>query len=378
MPQDFDVIVIGAGIMGSATCWHLAKRGLRVLCLEQFGVPNSLGASHGLTRAIRMAYFEHPDYIPLLQRTYELWNQLEQATHRTILHITGGLYLGRNSSELVDGSLRSSELYGLPFEMLDQAALVVRYPQFATPVDFVGFYEPNAGVLLPELAVSLMTQSALLSGAVFHAYEPVTGWSTDSESAVVTTQVGRYSAKKLIVCGGAWSGQILSDLSIPLTITRQVMGWVWPNDPTLFQLGTFPIWAMEMPDSSFYYGLPMMPDFPGLKVASHKAGKIVLAEDLDRNATPDDANTFMPFIEEFMPAAAGPVLNMRVCTYTNTPDGHFIIDKHPLHSNVIIAAGFSGHGFKVGGVVGEILADLAEFGKTSLPIEFLAINRFNA
>src|SRR5687768_7202846 len=226
----FDVIVIGVGAMGAAACHHLARRGgVRVLGLEQFNIPHDRGSSHGQSRMIRTAYYEHPDYVPLLRRAFELWKQVEAESLIRVLQVTGGLYLGPADGELVAGSMASSHRHNLPYEKLSRDELRTQYPQFNVPDDFVGFYEYNAGYLAPETAISVHADLAMRHGAEIHGHEPVLAWSADGRSATVTTPRGMYHADQLVFCGGAWTDKLVRDLGVPLRVTRQVLGWVQPK-----------------------------------------------------------------------------------------------------------------------------------------------------
>ena len=256
-----------------------------------------------------------------------------------------------------------------------------RFPQFTVPEHHVGVFEPNAAFLLPERVVAANAELALKAGATLNGHEPAEGWSADSRGVKVKTHRGEYSAARLIICGGAWSSSILSDLGVKLVVTRQVLGWVQPRRPNLFALGTMPVWAIENPDATEHYGFPMLPASisarPGFKIAHHFKGTPTTPQTVKRLPQPEDENDFRPTLQRFIPDAGGPLLSMAVCMYTNSPDSHFIIDHHPAHPNVTIACGFSGHGFKFSSVVGEVLADLAMSGRTKHPIGFLGLSRFH-
>ena len=236
--------------------------------------------------------------------------------------------------------------------------------------------EPRAGFLVPELAIASFVDQALRNGAEIHGQETVLNWRADSEGVIVLSNRNEYHAKHIIFCGGAWSGKLLGDLGVKLIVTRQVLGWVWPKKPEMFALGTLPVWAIDRPAGSIWYGFPMMADSPGFKLALHAKGDACDPDDVNRAVSFSDEETFRPCLREHIPQADGPVLSMRTCLYTNSPDSHFIIDRLPRQSRVTIACGFSGHGFKFASVVGEILADVAIQGKTDLPAQFLSLGRF--
>lgn len=390
MAQRFDVIVVGVGAMGSAACYHLAKRGARVLGLEQFGIPNALGSSHGDSRIIRLCYYEHPDYVPLLKRAYELWRALESDSGERLLHITGGIYMGQaKRSEFVLGAARAARAHHLEHDMLDRDQLRNRYPQFRIPDDYIGLYEPHAGFLLPERCIAAHANLALKHGAVLRGHTRMCGFGSARQGVVVhfgafdeQDELREAHADHLIWCRGPWSdrmfGSQLEEL-FTLQVTRQVLGWVWPKKPELFQLGTLPIWAIDHADGTQHYGFPMHPwGRPGFKIAHHFKGEPTDADIVRRTTNAQDEADFRPILTRYIPDADGPLLSMAVCMYTNTPDSHFVIDAHPSaeNRNITIACGFSGHGFKFASVVGEALADVALTGKTSLPIGFLGLERF--
>jgi sarcosine oxidase len=380
----FDVIVVGVGAMGSAACYHLAKRGVRVLGLEQFSIPNAMGSSHGESRMIRLCYYEHPDYVPLLRRAYELWHELQAHAKCQLLLMTGGIYMGHPQGEFIAGTLRSAARFNLPHESLTRHELRRRFPQFNVPDHYAAVHEPNAGLLLPERVIAAHAQLAISHGASLRAHEPVVDWASTSHGVSVRTTNGAYAANHLIICGGAWSAKVLGEIGVNLLVTRQVLGWVWPRKPELFALGQLPVWAIDHPDATLHYGFPMLPaDLsarPGFKIAHHFRGEATSAEAVNRLPQQNDEEDFRWALARYIPDADGPLLSMAVCMYTNTPDSHFIIDRLGgagcAHDNVTVACGFSGHGFKFSSVIGEILADLATQGATLHPIQFLRLDRF--
>jgi sarcosine oxidase len=373
----FDIIVLGIGAMGASACHHLARRGARVLGLEQFDIPHTLGSSHGMSRMIRMAYFEHPDYVPLLKRAYELWEELERLTGQTFLHITGGLYMGKPECELVAGSLAAAQKHELPHQLLSRDEVALKFPQFALPENHVALFEPRAGFLQPEKVVAAYARTALHAGAELHGREPVREWSADSSGVSVRTDLAEYRARKLVFCAGPWTGKLLREFAERLVVTRQVMLWFGPRDPSMFELGKLPVWAIDRPAGGLYYGFPVFSDDVGLKVACHAPGAPTDPDQVMRDPLPGDLEEVRAAMRAYLPDGDGPILSQRVCMYTNSLDSHFIIDLHPANPDgrVILACGFSGHGFKFASVVGEVLADLALEGKTRWPIGFLNAGR---
>jgi len=381
MTDRYDVIVVGVGTMGSSACRELARRGARVLGLEQFDIPHAMGAHHGHSRMIRLAYFEHPHYVTLLKRAYELWDQIGQHSGQELLTRTGGLYMGRVDGGLVGGSLQAAQEHGLDHELLDRAALDRLHPYFRLPDDFVAMVEPQAGFVAPQRSVAVFAAEALAYGAELHGREPVLDFSEDGSGGVtVRTGLGRYRSDQVIFCGGAWTNLLVGGIGVALTVTRQVMGWVWPRDPGRFTLGRFPVWAIDPCGPGdfrgIYYGFPMLTHNPGFKIALHHPSTPTDPTTVERDPIEGDEQQFRPALQQYIPDADGPLLAVRVCLYTNSPDGHFIIDRHPQYERVIVACGFSGHGFKFAPVVGQVLADIALQGKSELPVEFLGLSRF--
>jgi sarcosine oxidase len=375
MPPSYDAIVIGVGAMGSSTCFHLASRGKRVLGLEQFNIPHDRGSSHGHSRVIRKAYFEHPDYVPLLERSYALWDELEAISNRRLLHRVGGVYIGPLDGKLVHGSVEAATRHHLSHDLMTAQDLRRRWPQFDVPSDWHAFFEPDGGFLLPEDVISAYTEHAMLRGAEIHAVEALKDWEATDAHVHVRTDRGEYLAEHLVFTAGAWTEKLIAQLDVALKVTRQPLGWVWPTEPKLFRLGSIPVWAIDIPGehSGIYYGFPMHDESPGLKLARHWATPAKIDPDhVNRNPEPGDELDIREALKH-LPAANGPLLAVRICMYTNTADEHFVIDQLPGNPRVHVACGFSGHGFKFASVVGEILADYVTEGRTTYPADFLRI-----
>src|ERR1700722_5579783 len=324
-PHTFDVIVVGVGSMGSAACFQLARRGVRVLGREPFDSPSGMGSAGGFSRMIRLAYFEHADYVPLLRRSYALWEELADDLGRDVIHITGGLMLGPPGAKVLEGSLRSARQHNLPHELLDAPEAMRRFPQFKVPDDYLVLHDHKAGLVLPERAVAGYAELAMRRGAELHGHEPVTSWEPCGDGVIVRTPKANYNAAKVIFCGGAWTDQLVRDLGVPLTVTRQPLVWVWPKSPDWFALGEFPVWILEHRDGTNHYGFPMLPDNHGLKIASHKRSAPTDIETLDRTVHAADEAAVRGVLRDFIPGGDGPLLSVRVCMYTNSPDHQFII-----------------------------------------------------
>lgn len=375
----YDVAVLGLGGMGSAAAAHLARRGKRVLGLEQFSSPHDRGSSHGKTRVIRQAYFEHPAYVPLLLRAYELWRELETETSSQLLLLPGGLMIGRQEAEVVRGSLASARQYGLAHELLDAPELRRRYPQFQISDDTVALFEKAAGLVFCERAIQAHLMMAARHGAALHFHEPVLGWEA-GKNISIRTHRGTYEAEQLVICPGAWAPEIFSQLRLPLTVERQVLFWFSPSGGTTpFLPDRFPIYIWQREDGAMPYGFPALDDFPGtVKISYYRkpSSEPCHPESIDRSIRPDDLASIQQAVRQFLPGLEGPLAAAVTCMYTLTPDFHFLIGEHPEDPRVKMAAGFSGHGFKFCSVVGEILADLAIQGKTAHPIDLFSPTRF--
>ncbi len=374
---NFDVIVIGVGGMGSAALFELARRGRRVLGLEQFEPGHDRGSSHGQTRIIRTAYYEHPAYVPLVRRAFERWYDLEQRQGRHLLTECGLLSVGLPDTEVIRGVRASAAEHRLPVEALSADDLRRRFPQFRFGHEYVGLLEQSAGFLYVEECVLAHVREAQNLGAVVRTREPVLSWQADQGGVTVRTHTGHYSAAKLVITAGPWAGRLLAAWGNRLTVMRQVVLWCGTRDDRQFRRSVFPLFVAETPGGIFY-GFPVLDAAEGMKTAQHYgAPELRDPEEIDRTIRPQDEETIRRFHREHLPAVDGPVRRASVCIYTLTPDRHFLIDLHPEHPNVVLAAGFSGHGFKFASVVGEILADLAENGRTELPIEMFQRSRFN-
>jgi sarcosine oxidase len=374
MSDRYDVVVAGLGAMGSATVYDLAQRGLRVLGLDQFAPPHALGSSHGETRVIREAYFEHPSYVPLVQRAYELWEQLERSSGEQVYLRTGGVMIGREESTVVAGALQSARTHSLPCELLTSAAIADRYPGLQPDPHMAGVFEPRAGILFPERCIAAYLNLARQAGANLHLNEKLHQWTSEPTGLRLQTPHATYHTKKLIIASGAWAGSLLPTLRERLTVTRQVLLWFKALDPDLFAPDIFPIHLWEYEADKMFYGFPDLGS--GLKFALHHQGDPTNPVTVDRNVHNRDVQQIRSLLERHLPQANGGYLRGTVCLYTNTPDGHFIIDHMPENENVILASPCSGHGFKFASAIGEVLADMACDRTPSHDLSLFSIQRF--
>ena len=366
MSRRYDAVVVGVGTMGSAALYHLARRGRRVLGIEQFGVAHEHGSMHGETRIIRLAYHEHPAYVPLVRRAYELWRELDA----TLVHTVGLLDIGTADSWLITGGSRSCRDHDLALELLDAAELRSRFPEHVAPPDHVGLLQPDGGYVEAERAVRAHAQAAVASGAELRTGERVLGWVASNDGVEVRTDAGSYSADRLVLAPGAWAStlfELRGDLFSP---TRQVIAWFEAAAPS-----TAPVFIAEEDGDAVFYGITHA---GRLKLGlMHHPGGSAGPDAVDRRAREEELTALREFAGRRLQGVSR-LVDAQVCLFTNTPDRHFVIDLHPEAENVVIVSACSGHGFKFAPAVGEIAADLAIEGDTRRPIEFLRLGRFAA
>ena len=379
MPTTYDVIIIGLGGMGSAAAYQLARRGQRVLGIERFTPAHNQGSSHGKSRVIRQAYFEDPAYVPLLLRAYELWAQIEHDTGQQVLTMTGGLMIGREDSQTFAGSVRSARTWNLPHEVLDARDIRRRFAPLQPTDDLVALYEAKAGFVHPEDSVWAHLQQAQAHGAELHFSEPALEWTASTGGVRVTTARGVYQAARLIIAPGAWAPELLADLSLPFTVTRQTLYWFEPvGGSAPFAAERFPIYIWETENGEQFYGFPAQPGVAGVKVAFFYKGPRCDPNAVNRIVGDDELQAMRETLATRIPTLNGTLLDTATCLYTEVPDHHFIVAPHPQHANVIVASPCSGHGYKFCSVIGEILADLAIDGSTRQPIGLFDPARFVA
>jgi sarcosine oxidase len=372
----YDVAVIGAGAMGSAITYHLARRGLKVVTLERYTVPNEIGSSHGLTRIIRLAYFEHPSYVPLLQRAFHLWRDLEQATGERLLVVTGSLDLGPSSSPVVEGSFRSCQAHSLPHEVLDGPAITKRFPAFQVPADYAAVYQPQGGFLAPERCTAAHAALARALGAEIRERTTVAAVEPDERGVTLYADNVRLRARQAILALGPWVAKILPNWATLLVPERQAVGWFAVQQRRrFFQPGRFPVFILDS-GLGIYYGFPEH-GVPGFKLGKyHHLGENVDPDSMERRFSTADEEVLRECLRHYFPAAQGPLLRGSTCIFTNTPDGHFVLGRLPEAPSVVLVSACAGHGFKFAPVIAEIAADLVERGETEQDISLHRIERF--
>ncbi|RKD95825.1 N-methyl-L-tryptophan oxidase [Halopiger aswanensis] len=376
MSERYDAIVLGVGGMGSATVAHLAERGVDVLGLERYDVPHGYGSSHGIARSFRLADAEDPASVPLLRRAEELWAALEADHDRQLLYRTGSIDAGPPDEPLVDGAARACEEHDLEYDRLSSDALSERYPGYRIPDDYEAIYQPDGGYLVPEECIVAHVNRAHNAGATIQARERVVDWRPLEDDGVrVETDRDTYETDRLVITAGAWTARFVEPLADVLEPERQVLARFQPEVSAHFEPDRFPVWNLRVPEGRFY-GFPVH-GVPGFAVGRyHHREETVDPDAFEREPTQADERLLRDFAEQYFPDGAGPTMRLQTCLFTNTPDGRFVLDTHPAHPQVVVGAGFSGHGFKLAPVVGEILTDITVDGETDHEIERFSIDRF--
>lgn len=394
-----DVIVVGLGIMGLATCWQLARRGVRVLGIEQYDQLQNLGSSHGSSRVIRRAYFEHPDYVALLDRAYAGWKELEDEAGEALVNFCGALTIGPADGVLIPGVRLADERHAIGCERLAPNEAAARFPALnleALPAGWEIVFEPGAGYIHAERARAALLQAARDNGATLLATTHMQRWEETGDGVTVITDEDSFGAKHLVLACGAWAKPTLAELGVPLTLVRKLAFWYLAACEELIRPDNLPCFIIE-DQQGFHYGVPDNEDTAenGVKIARHDEDAVIreiaLLESGDEmrmeSWVEEQEEIERPRIEEFARRWLAPALlspehpdlihsDTAVCMYSYSPDGHFILDRHPTRRRVSLAAGFSGHGFKFAPVVGSIMADLATGGKLPDDARFLGLERF--
>ncbi len=374
MSRTYDVAVLGLGAMGSAALCHLARAGLSVVGLEQFVSPHAQGSSHGGSRIIREAYFEDPRYVPLVHRAYEEWDRLERDTGQQLRRTTGGVMIGPEAGVLVAGALASARTHGLQYELLGAAELQRRFPAFHPADDMVGVWEPRAGVLFPERCITTHLELATRAGAAVRSLETVRSWRARSGAVEISTARGTVRAGQLVLACGAWMPGFLDGAELPLAVERVVQAWFEPVSPEALVPERCPVTIWEYAPGRFYYAFPLLDG--AVKAALHHQGTPADPERVRSEPEPAELERIREPLRRHMPDADGPLREARVCLYTNTPDEHFVIDRHPAHNQVLIVSACSGHGFKFSSAIGAIVTELVRDGTTSADLAMFGAGRF--
>jgi len=384
---DFDAIVLGLGAMGSAAAYHLAKSGVRVLGIDRHDPPHVFGSSHGDTRITRLPLGEGEEYVPLVRRSHELWRQIERETGRRLLEQCGGLIMGvadgsrqHGATDFVRRTIDIATRNAIPHETLTTDDIRSRYPQFDVTDGTFGYFEPEAGYLLPEECVRAQLELAKRHGAVLHTNERVRTWQSDGKSVTVSTGTAVYTARKLVICAGPWIRELLPEYRELFSIHRQVLFWFGLADQNSYaEYRALPIhlWIYGSAPDEMVYGFPAI-DGPanGVKVAGEQFVTLTDPESPRRTADQDEIDqAYEQHVRPNYPGLARHCVKSTACLYTVTPDFGFVIDRHPEHADVVIASPCSGHGFKHSAAIGEALAQLTIDGTTRIDIGPFALDR---
>jgi sarcosine oxidase len=372
--ETYDVIALGTGGVGAAALYHLANRGVRALGLDRFPPGHDRGSSHGESRIIRRSYFEHPDYVPLLESAYTLWDELAAIRGEALFHRTGQIYFGPPDGVVIPGALASAKKHGLDVQQISLREAEKEYPGYSAPEGATAVFERDAGYLLVEDCVRAHLEEAVKLGARHRHGETVQSWSATNSGVVVETDQGQYSAGRLIVAAGCWSSDLLSELGVRLPILRKHMHWYASDSNDYLESTGCPCFFCEV-NGGYFYGFPKRGEL-GIKVAEHSGGREITDPLSDpRELDPSDVDRIETFLAQCLPGVSLRRTRHEVCFYTMSPDEHFIVDRHPEHDSVVFAAGLSGHGFKFTAALGKALAELALDGVASVDLDFLRLGR---
>jgi len=373
--RPYDVIVVGLGAMGSASLYSLAGARRRVLGIDRFAPPHAFGSSHGRTRIIREAYFEHPSYVPIVRRAFDLWRELERSVGKPLYVKTRGITIGAESGMLVRGARASAEAFGVPHRVLSAAGVHRQFPGLQPLDDMVGVLEDRAGVLFPEQCIDALLARAAKDGAEVRRDDVVLGWEAGDGGVRVRTTSGEYRAAQLVLAAGAWMRQLVPELAPVLAVTRQPIQWFEPSRPEEFTAAACPVTLWEHAPNRVFYTLPDFGD--GVKAGVHHEGQPVDPDHVDRRTSSDEDAAATDLLRRFMPHAKGHLRESQVCLYTNTPDLHFVIDVHPAHpKRVVVVSACSGHGFKFATAVGEVVTELLAGATPRYDLSMFRMGRF--
>lgn len=373
MPH-YDAIVLGTGGVGSAALYHFARQGLRVVGLDRFPTAHQFGSSHGQTRLIRQAYFEHPDYVPLLKRAYTLWEDLSAESGQQLYQEVGVLQVGPSDGRILPGVLASAKQHGLDVDELTAQEVSSRFPGFVIPESLSAVFERRAGFLFVEDCIKAHTALALRAGAVLQTGETVRRWSATPDHVEVETDRDTYTGAHLVITAGSWVTDFLGSLGIPFEVVRKSLYWFETHSPAYRADHGAPGFIIESSTGNFY-GFPQIDEL-GVKSAEHSGG-VPVADPLafDRSELNSETDRLVEFLGQFLPQVSARQTKFDVCLYTLSPDRNFVVDRHPDYPHISFAAGLSGHGFKFASVLGEVLTQLSLGKALSAPIEFLSSNR---
>jgi len=387
--QSYDVAVIGLGAMGSAALYQLAKRGVKAIGIDRFSPPHDQGSTHGETRITRQAIGEGEFYVPLALRSYEIWKELEAETGERLL-VQSGCLVVDSASPATNGVIRAAFLertrkaavaYDIPHEMLDAAEIRRRYPQFTPREDEIGYFEPGGGYLNPERCVAAQLERARALGAATRLGTRVISVSPSGDGVRILTDQGKLSVGQAIVSAGSWAPTLLgAPFKSLLSPSRQVMHWFevdpdyaqdWAKSPVF-------IWCHGSNPNDFFYGFPSLDEGKSVKTAGEQYDVFIQPDEVERSVTPAESAAMREThlagrVQGLHPHAT----RTATCLYTVTPDSHFLIDRHPESDRILAVSPCSGHGFKHSAAIGEVAAQCAVDGASTIDISAFALSRFS-
>ncbi len=375
----YDVVVIGVGSMGASALYHLARAGLSVAGIEQFGIVHDSGSHSGQTRLIRKAYFEDERYIPLLEAAYNGWKEIEYTSGNTIYTESGLAYLGESDHPIVQGVYRAANSHKLPFRACSNREKA----PFALPDSFESRLEIEAGFLRADIAIKSYVGAAKTSGAQVFLNEKVRAINYREDVVEVETDKRIIRAAKVVICAGSYISELLPQMKNRVQVSRQMIGWVKPKTYDLEHYKQMPAWVItDKSIPGIYYGFPILDDethpmHGQLKFAHHTIADSIHPTEVHQYDPKIEEARLRQILEQFLPELADQPIALTACMYSNTKDEQFILDYLPDSRNkIVLATGFSGHGFKFAPVIGEIVTDLLARGTTQYNIDFLELDRF--
>jgi sarcosine oxidase len=371
-----DVLVVGLGAMGSATCFQLASVGVPVIGIDQYVPPHPYGSTHGDTRLTRLAVGEGQEYVRLVRRSHELWREIEVQAGARLLTQTGGVLLSHPSSSFCGQTRALARRFGIDHELLSNAQVHARFPTFALDERTEGYHEPDAGYVRPEAAVRTQLGLARRHGAQLRLGERVTAWSASARGVIVTTDQGAYEAQHLILCAGPWLPQLFPEGSAHFAVRRQLLHW-FPILEGYEQLRDMPVFVCEFGGDrpgfvhlNGFYGFPAL-DGPsgGMKLATESYESMTTPDGRQHPATPaESAQLYRDYVQTRLRWLGPDPVRTVSCLYTSTPANRVVIDRHPGHDTVLIVSPCSGHGFKHSAAIGEAVAQWVTRGTTDIDL----------
>ncbi len=369
---EFEYVVVGLGALGSATAYQLAKRGHRVLGLEQFELGHSRGASHDTSRILRHSYHT-PGYVTLTFAAYDDWATLEHDSGQRLVTRVGGLDLFPPDAAIpIDDYTTSMAACGVDYEALDRLVIEQRWPQFSLPAGTVGLYQERGSIVPAARGTAAMQAQAVRFGATLRDQTPVIAVEPAHDRVQVVTADSTHTARRVVVCADAWTNQVLagSGVQLPLTVTLEQVTYFRPDDASAYQPGVMPLWIWM--DDPSYYGFPCYGEAT-VKAARDCSDIEVTGDDRPFDPDPVRLKGLSDFMAETLPGT-GPAVRSKTCLYTLPPDRDFVLGAVPGHDTVLVGLG-AGHSFKFAPTFGRLLAELATTGATSEDVTPFAVDR---